>query len=145
MSVPLNSFKHVSGLFHLQNQSFQVFPFGMIYIDRVIGRLCQLMQDSNLSSRYGSSAEDSQSELFLCDSLRAGEGEKDTAWSQLLQCGKIQLLVTLQRIVDGTAVLGKGRRIEHNQVILSLGHLLEKLKSIICHSLVPRLDRKSVV
>jgi len=37
------------GLFYSQNQSFEVFPFGMVYIDRMVGRLGELMEDSHFS------------------------------------------------------------------------------------------------
>ncbi len=108
----------------------------MIYVDRMIGRLGQLMQDPHPSSGDGGSAEDGESELIPCNRLRAGEGEKKPPWSQLLYGGKVEFLISLQRVVDGAAMFGKCRRVEHDEVIFTFLHPLEKLKSIVDHGVV---------
>ena len=38
------------GLFDVKYQSFEVFAFGMIYIDRMVGGLCELMQYSHFTA-----------------------------------------------------------------------------------------------
>jgi hypothetical protein len=38
-------------LFDIQYQSLEVLTLGMIDIDRVVGRLCELMEDAHLATR----------------------------------------------------------------------------------------------
>jgi len=90
----------------------------MIDIDGVIGRLGELMQNSHVPSRNGSRAKDSQTELFFGNHLRTGESEENTSRCNLFQCGEIQLFVTLQRVIDRSAMFCKGGRVEHDQIEL---------------------------
>jgi len=45
-------------LFHLQNETFQIFSFGVVDVDGVVGRLRQLVQYADAASGLGGSAED---------------------------------------------------------------------------------------
>ncbi len=62
-------------LLYIQHQSLEVFPFGMRDVDRVVGRLRELMQDTYLAPGFGGGTEDCQPEHLLGDSLGAGECE----------------------------------------------------------------------
>ena len=56
-------------LFYIENKSLKILTFGMIDVDRVIGRLMQLMQDADMSATLCGSREDSQAELVFIDGL----------------------------------------------------------------------------
>ena len=62
-------FRSFFSLFHIEHQSFQVFPFGMVDVDGVVGRLVQLVQDAHMASALGGRCEHSQAELLFADSL----------------------------------------------------------------------------
>ena len=49
----------------------------MVDVNRVIGRLVDLMQDAHFAVGLHCSCEDSVAEVLLCDYLRAAEGEED--------------------------------------------------------------------
>ena len=85
-------------LFDIQNQSFQIFPFRMVDIDRMISRLCQLMQDAYTTAGLGGSTEYSQAEILFADNLRTGEGKQDTSRFDLFESDCIQFAVSLQSI-----------------------------------------------
>lgn len=57
------------GLFDVKYQSFEVFAFWMIYIDRMVGGLCELMQYSHFTPALGCSREYREPELFAGDGL----------------------------------------------------------------------------
>ena len=65
-------------LFYVQYQSFKIFTLRMGYIHRMIGRLGELIKDSDPSSRLSRCAEHSKTEHLLSDCLRAGEGKEDS-------------------------------------------------------------------
>ena len=52
-------------LFHIQYQAFQVFAFGVVDVDGVVGWLMQLMQDAHIAACVGSSGEYGSSELVF--------------------------------------------------------------------------------
>ena len=56
-------------LFHVQHESFQVFSFGMVDVDGVVGRLVQLMEDAHLATGRGCCCEDCRAELVFVDCL----------------------------------------------------------------------------
>lgn len=51
------------GLFHLKHKSFQIFAFGMVDVDGMIGRLVELVEDAHVSTCLRRSSKDCQSEL----------------------------------------------------------------------------------
>lgn len=51
--------------FHIQNQTFQIFTFRMVNINRMISRLRQLMKNTNTSSAHGSSRKHCRTKLIL--------------------------------------------------------------------------------
>ena len=56
-------------LFNLKNQSLEVFALGMVDIDRVVGRLMQLVQDADVTATLCCCSKHGQTELVLVDSL----------------------------------------------------------------------------
>ena len=38
------------GLFHIEHQPFEILPFGVIDVDRVVGRLRELVQDAHVAA-----------------------------------------------------------------------------------------------
>ena len=80
---------------HIKNQSLQIFPFWVINVDRMVSRLCQLVQDAYATSGLGGGAEHGQAEVLLAYHLRAGEGEQDTSRLDLFESDGVQFAVTL--------------------------------------------------
>ena len=106
-----------SNLFPVEHQSLQVFAFGMVDVDGVIGRLVQLVQDAYLAACLGGSSEDGIAEMVLRDYLRTGEREQNASLSDSLESLVVQTCIALQRIVQCPAVLGKSRWVKDNQVV----------------------------
>ena len=104
-------------LLHIQHQPFQVFSFGMIDVDGMVGWLMQLMQDANLPLCHGCRREDCHSELVFVDGLRAAEGEEDAARLYHLECLAVELRVASQGITERVFMFGKSRRVEDDEVI----------------------------
>ena len=56
-------------LFYIEDEAFKILTFGMIDVDRVVGRLMQLMQDADMAATLRRCREDSQAELVCLDGL----------------------------------------------------------------------------
>lgn len=56
-------------LFYIEDEAFKILTFGMIDVDRVVGRLMQLMQDADMAATLRRCREDSQAELVFIDGL----------------------------------------------------------------------------
>lgn len=92
----------------------------MVYVDGMVGRLMQLMEDAHLTMGLGGSGEDGVAEMFLRHHLRAGEGEENAAGGNLFKGLRVESGVALQRIVQGSAMLGKGGRVENDKVVFEV-------------------------
>lgn len=57
----------------------------MVDVDRVVGRLGQLVQDAYAAPCHCSSGEYCRAEILLAYGLRAGEGKEDTTGLNLLE------------------------------------------------------------
>ena len=58
-------------LFYRKHESLEVFPFGMIDANGVVGRLGELMEYAHVASALGRCCEHCQAELLPRDSLGA--------------------------------------------------------------------------
>ena len=113
----------------------------MINIDRMVGRLMQLVQDAHLSSCLSCCSKHCVAELILRYHLRAAESKEDTTLLNTLQTLHIQAGITLQCITQSRTVLGKSRRIKNYQIIL-LVVFVEILESIFADSLMASISRE---
>ena len=107
-------------LFNIENQSFQVFPFGMINIYRMVGRLVKLMQNAYFAPCLCSSCEDGLPEVVLCYNLRAAESEENSAGFDSFKTLEVQSCISTQSVLQSLSVFGKGRRVEDDEIILSV-------------------------
>ena len=85
--------------------------------------------------------EDSVAEIVLRHHLRAAEGEQDSAVAYALEGFHVESRVAFQRVVQGRPVLGKGRWVEDDEVILVVGRV-EKLECIVAEGRVTRVVRE---
>lgn len=122
-------------LFHIENQPLQVLPLRMIDVDRMVGWLMQLVQDAHLAPRLSGSRKDGVSEIILGDHLGTTECEEYSTGLNHLQSLLVQPRIALQRIVQGPSVLGKGGRVEDDQVILVAG-MLQILEGVFAERLM---------
>ena len=58
-----------SPLLHIEHQALQVFPFRVIDIDRMVGRLVQLVQDAHLATGQCCGGKDGIAEMLFRDHL----------------------------------------------------------------------------
>ena len=58
-------------LFNIEYQSFQVLAFGVVYVYRVVGRLCQLVQNAHIALCHCRCSEHCCAEVLFADYLRA--------------------------------------------------------------------------
>ena len=107
----------------------------------MIGWLMQLVQDANLSSCLGCCSKHSVAEIILGNHLRAAEGEEDSTLLDSLQALHVQAGISLQRIAQRCTVLGKGWRIEDDEIIL-LVVLIQILERILAECLVAWVARE---
>ena len=84
-------------LFHLKDKPFQVFTFGMIYAYRMVGGLCELMEDAHPAAGLGRSSKYSQTELLAAHCLRATECKENTTRSNLFESAGIEPAVAALR------------------------------------------------
>ena len=110
----------------------------MIDIDGMIGGLMQLVEDAHLTACLGSSCEDGIAEMILGNHLRTAECEEDTTLLNLLESLVIQAGIAFQSIMERPTVLGKGGRIENDEIVL-IASLLEILEGILAESLMARI------
>ena len=113
----------------------------MIDVDGMVGRLMQLMEDAHTASCLGSSREDGITEMLLRDHLATAEREEDAAALDALEPLEIQARITLQGVVKSAAMLGKGRRVEHDEVVLILVGI-EEFEGIVAESLMAGIIRE---
>lgn len=64
------------GLFDVKDQPLEVFPFGVVNAHRMVGRLCELMENTDLPAAEGGTTEHRFPESVACDGLRTGKGEE---------------------------------------------------------------------
>ena len=107
----------------------------MVDVNRVIGRLVDLMQDAHLAVGLHCSCEDSVAEVLLCDYLRAAEGEEDATGLDALQSFDVEACVAFEGVAQGCAMLGECGRVEHDEVIgLVVG--IEELERVLAEGCV---------
>ena len=76
------------------------------------------MEDAHLPPRHSRCGEHGQAKHLLVDSLRAGEGKEDASFTNLLKGFGVESLIALERVLDGTTMLGKSRWVKDNEVVL---------------------------
>ena len=74
----------------VENEAFQVFALRMIDINRMVGRLVQLVEDAHRAACLGGRREDGIAEMVLGYYLRAGEREQDATRSYFVKCFCVQ-------------------------------------------------------
>ena len=120
----------INNLFYVKQQSFQVFPFRMKDIYRMIGRLVQPVQDSDLAASLGGGRKYCQCKRFLRDHLRTTEGEYESTWSHLGNGGSIETLIGAEGIVECSSVLGECRRVHYHQVVFVFRNITQIVQRI---------------
>ena len=83
----------------------------------MVGRLMQLVQYSYKPFALSGSRKDGQTELIFAHGLRTTERKEQSAGLYFFKSHCVQSRVALQCIVNGTAMFGKGRWVEHNQIV----------------------------
>ena len=104
-------------------------------VDGMVSGLMKLMEDAHVAMGKGGSREDGIAEVVLGDHLRTREGEKDSARLDFIQCLHIQSCISLEGIVESTAVLGKYGRVADYEVVVA-SCLVEIFEGILAESLV---------
>ena len=113
----------------------------MVDVDGMVGWLVQLMEDAHIATCLGCCCEDRRTELVFVHCLRTTESEQNAAWLYFLKGFSIQSCITLQCIAQGILVLGKGWRVENDEVVRCL-HLLHELEGIFCVCLMTLVVRE---
>ena len=99
------------------------------------------MQDAHLALGLCSSCEHGIAEMILRDHLRAREGEQDAAFLNLFESLLVESGISLQRIMQGTTVLGKGWWVEDDEVV-TLPLCIQEFEGILAESLVTWVARE---
>ena len=113
----------------------------MVNVDRMVGGLCQLVQDADTAPGLGGSTEYGQTEVFFAYHLRAGEGEQDTSWLDLFESDGVQFAVTLQGIAQYVFMFGESWWIQDDEIVVA-SHLFEIFESVFRISFVARIAWK---
>ena len=113
----------------------------MEYIYGVISWLMELMEDAHIAMGKGGCREDRIAEIILGDHLRAGKREENATGSYFLESLHVKASVTLEGIVKRTAVLGKGGRVEDDEIVVATC-LVEIFKGILAERLVTLVARE---
>jgi len=112
----------------------------MIYVDGVVCRLMQLMQYAHVSSALRRCRKYCQTELILVHSLRATECKHNAARLNLAKGDGVKTRIPLQRTWQSVLVLGKGRGVKHNEVVVAAS-LLQEFEGIFGKSLMTCITR----
>ena len=139
--IHINLFIIFCFLLHIKYQSLQILTLRVIDIDRMVGRLMQLVQDAHLSASLGCCRKDGIAEIVLRHHLRAAECKQDATLLDALQSLHVQAGISLQGIMQGCTVLGKGWWVQDDEVIL-LVVVIEILECILADCLMTRIARK---
>ena len=118
-------------LFNVEDEAFEVFAFGMVDVDRMVGGLGELMEDAHLAARHCSCSEDGEAELLFGDGLRTGEGEEDASGRDFFKSCSVESAVADHCVADCTAVFGESGWVEDDEVVCALFHASEEFESIL--------------
>ena len=105
-------------LFHVEDEAFEVLAFGVVDVYGVILGLMQLVEDAHGASHLRRRREDGETESLFVHCLGAGEGKEDASFTNLLKGFGVESLIALERVLDGTTMLGKSRWVKDNEVVL---------------------------
>lgn len=125
----------VEALLYIEDESLEVFALGMIDADGMVSRLVELMKDAHVTTALGSSGEDGKAELVFVDGLTATEGKDDAAGTNLLEGNGVEARVAFECVAESVLVLGEGRRVEDNEVVVAAS-TLEIFEGILAESFV---------
>lgn len=110
----------------------------MVDVDGMVGRLVKLMEDAHVAATLGGSGEDGEAKLVLVDCLRARKGENDAAGANLAESDGVEARVAFNGVAQRVFVLGKGRRVENDEVVVVAG-AFEKSERILGIGFVARV------
>ena len=111
----------------------------------------QLMQDAHLTLCQCCSRKHSIAEMVFRNYLRTGEREEDATLLNFLKRLLVESRITLQCVMQGTTMFGKGGRVKNNEVItgcwlLAIGfwhsNTLQKLKGVLAIGLMAGITRE---
>lgn len=105
----------------------------MIYVDRVVGGLVELVQNPHCPSCLCGGCEHSVAEIVFRDNLRTRESEQYSAFLYMLESLDVQPCVPLQCIAQCSTVLCKSRRVKDDEVIF-VAIFLKELEGILTES-----------
>ena len=125
-------------LFHIEHQSLQILTLGMVDIDGVVSRLMELVKDAHLAARLRRGRKDSTSELILAYRLRATECEQQSTLLDKTEPLGVQADISLESVVERGAMLGKGWRVKHHDVVL-VRPSFQEAKRILAKSLMAHI------
>ena len=123
-------------LFHIKEQPFQILPFRMIYVHRMIRRLIESVENPHAASCLGRSGKYGQGKHFLLHHLGTAERKYEPSFGHFRYCGSIKPLISPQGIFQGAPVLGKGWRIDYYQVVLPFGNRFQIIYRITAQTLM---------
>ena len=89
----------------------------MINVNGMVGRLMELIEDTDTTPNLGSRAEHSATEIILGHHLRAGESEENAARRHSFEGCSIEFLIAAQGIVKHLTMLGKSGWIKNDEVV----------------------------
>ena len=113
----------------------------MIYIDGMVLRLMQLMQNPHTPPHLCRRREYRQTEHFFVNCLRTRKRKDYPSGLNTFYCLGIQPFIPSQRILYRIAVFGKSRRVKHNQIIL-VAYIRHIFKRLACMRLMRGTRRK---
>ena len=129
------------GLLDPEDEALEVLTLGMVDVDGMVGRLCELMQDAHLAAALCCCAEHSESELLLAHGLRAGEGEEHSPTLNLAESLGVETPIAHECVLEGALVLGKCWRVEDDEVVGVGLDMVEEIEGILSKGLVPAVAR----
>ena len=129
------------GLLDPEDEALEVLTLGMVDVDGMVGRLCELMQDAHLAAALCCCAEHSEPELLLAHGLRAGEGEEHSPTLNLAESLGVETPIAHECVLEGALVLGKCWRVEDDEVVGVGLDMVEEIEGILSKGLVPAVAR----
>ena len=104
-------------LFDVKHQTFQILTLRMVDVNRVVGRLCELVQNTHLATGDGCCRKYGRAEQLLRYGLRAGERKENASLANLRHRASVEPLVALQSVAEHLVMLGECRWVEDNHIV----------------------------
>ena len=109
-------------LFDVEDKPFEIFALRVVYVDWMVGRLCQLVKNPYAASDLSCGRENGEAKLLFGNCLRAGEGEQNASFGHFFHCSGVEFLVAAEGVADCASVFRECGGVKYDEIVGSIRH-----------------------